>query len=110
MYLGKDIIRTGKEVALKFEYNDGFDSKLFREYKIYKDIAGGPGIPVARWCGVEGPYNMMAIDRFELSLEDLVRQGPLDLQVVIPFAHRMVSTRQQRFIGPALTNLHSYIH
>ncbi|KAF8332130.1 kinase-like domain-containing protein [Amanita rubescens] len=103
VYSGKDI-RTGKEVALKVEYSKGFDSKLCREYKIYKDVIGGPGIPVARWCGVEGPYNVMVIDRFELSLEDLVnRQGPLDLQTALFFAHQMLST---------LEFLHSrnYIH
>ena len=90
---------------MKIKYSEGFDSKLCHEYKIYKDIIGGPGIPIAHWCGVEGPYNVMVINRFELSLEDLVnRQGPLDLQTVLFFTHQMVSTCQQRFVEPALTN------
>ena len=51
MYSGKDI-RTGKEVALKVARRSRCDSDLQHEYQIYKDIAGGPGIPRVFWCGV----------------------------------------------------------
>jgi casein kinase I family protein HRR25 len=90
VYLGKDV-RTGREVALKVERHQGSDSDLFHEFKIYKDINGCPGIPKAYWYGTEGPYNVMVMNRYELSLDEMVSQGPLDLLTVVSFADQMVS-------------------
>ena len=90
MYSEKDI-QTGNEVALKVELQES-ETELHHEYKIYKALAHGPGIPKAYWCGVEGQYNVMVIDRSELSLEDIVRQAPIDRDKVVSFAHQMVST------------------
>jgi serine/threonine protein kinase len=91
VYVGKDL-RTGKEVALKVERHEGSDSNLLREYEVYKDIAGCAGISKAYWYGKEGPYNVMVIDRYEISLDVMVRQGALSLDTVISFASQMVSS------------------
>ena len=61
VYVGRNI-RTGKEVALKVEHCEGSDI-LDHEYQIYKDLAGCPGISRAYWYGVEGPYNVIVMDR-----------------------------------------------
>lgn len=90
VYLGKDIKR-GKEVALKVERDLGFDSDLFHEYQIYKHIHGCPGISKAYWYGTEESYNVMVINRYDLSLDDMVTQGPLDLLTIVSFAGQMVS-------------------
>jgi hypothetical protein len=91
VYLGKDV-KKGKEVALKVERHEGFQSDLFREYNIYKDVAGCTGISRVYWYGQEGPCNVMVIDRYELSLDDMVRQGAVDLHTIVSFAGQMVST------------------
>jgi len=96
VYLGKDIKR-GKEVALKVQRHEGShskdsdDSNLFHEYNIYKEISGCQGIPKPFWYGSEGPYNVMVMKRYNLSLDDMVKQGPLDLLTVVSFAGQMVS-------------------
>ena len=106
VYVGKDI-KTAKEVALKVERHEGFQS-LYHEYQIYKDLVGCPGISRAYWYGIEGPYNVMVIDRYKLSLDSMVRQAALDPQTAASFASQMVSVSAQRFKELALTNLFSY--
>jgi serine/threonine protein kinase len=89
VYLGKDI-KTAKEIALKVEHHEGSQS-LYHEYQIYKDLVGCPGISRAYWYGIEGPYNVMVIDRYKLSLDSMVRQAALDPQTAASFASQMVS-------------------
>lgn len=91
VYCGKDV-KTGKEVALKVERHEGSHSDLFREYNVYKDVGGCVGISRVYWYGQEGPCNVMVIDRYDLSLDDMVRQGGVDLRTVVSFAGQMVST------------------
>ena len=73
---------------MKFEHDEGLYPDLFQEFKIYQDIAGCPGISQFMWCGVEGPYNVLVIDRFQQSLDEF---APLDLPNVAVFAGQMVS-------------------
>jgi serine/threonine protein kinase len=91
VYLGKDI-RTEKEVALKVERYKGFDTDLFHEYKIYKDVTGCPGISKVYWYAIEGSFNVMVIDRFEVSLDKFFREAPLEIGTLVSFADQMVST------------------
>jgi serine/threonine protein kinase len=90
VYVGKDI-KKEKEVALKVERNESSHSKLYHEYKIYKDLAGCPGISRAYWYGIEGPYHVMVMERHELSLDNMVRQAPLDPHTLLSFASQIVS-------------------
>jgi serine/threonine protein kinase len=90
VYIGKDI-KTGKEVALKVVQHEGSKADLYHEYMIYKDLAGCPGISRGYWYGIEGPYHVLVIDRYELSLDDKVRQAVLDPQTAMSFAGQMVS-------------------
>lgn len=78
---------------MKVERYEGFDSYLYQEYKIYKDIAGCVGISKAYWYAIEGSYSVMVIDRFDVSLDELVRRSDmLDMPTVVSFADQMVST------------------
>lgn len=93
VYLGKDIKR-GKEVALKVERHRGShsdESDLFHEYEIYKEINGCQGISKVYWYGSEGPYNVMVMNRYDYSLDDMVRRVPPDLPTIVSFAGQMVS-------------------
>jgi hypothetical protein len=77
---------------LKVERCEDCNSNLSHEYKIYKDIAGCPGVSRAYWYGIEGSYDVMVIDRYRLSLDEMVSDGALDLHTAASFAGQMVST------------------
>jgi len=79
-------------VALKVERYEGFDADLFHEYEIYKDMTGCPGILKVYWYAIEGPFNVMVIDHFEVSLDELAGGAPIDIQTVVSFADQMVSS------------------
>ncbi len=79
-------------MALKVERYEGFDADLFHEYEIYKNMTGCPGISKVYWYTIEGPFNVMVIDRFEVSLDELARGAPIDIQTVVSFADQMVSS------------------
>ena len=97
------------EVAMKFEHDNGFESDVVHEYKVYRDIAGCPGISRFHWCGVEAGYNVMVIDRFQQSLDELVRQAPLGLHTAASFAGQMVSLHPLVSIDCSVSNLISYV-
>ena len=80
---------------MKVEHQEGSHSDLYHEYEIYKDLAGCPGISRAYWYGIEGPYNVMVIDRYRLSLDEMVNQATLDPHTVVSFASQMVSTNPE---------------
>ena len=79
-------------MALKVECYKGFDTNLFHEYEIYKDISGCPGISKVYWYAIEVPFNVMVIDRFEVSLDELVRGALIDICMVVSFADQMGSS------------------
>jgi len=64
-------ISTGEEYAIKLEAVKSKHPQLFYEYKLYKILQGGPGIPQVMWFGIEGDYNVMVMDLLGPSLEDL---------------------------------------
>lgn len=87
VYLGKNI-KTQKEVALKVEQYEGFDANLFHEY----EMTGCPGLSKVYWYAIEGPFSVMVIDHFEVSLDELVRGAPIDSHTLVSFADQMVSS------------------
>jgi len=64
------------------------------EYKffVYK-LNGGTGIPLVHWFGTESGFNVLAIDGFGPSLEDLfVRSGfQFTIKTILPLARQLVS-------------------
>jgi len=69
-------ISTGEEYAIKLEAVKSKHPQLFYEYKLYKILQGGPGIPQVMWFGIEGDYNVMVMDLLGPSLEDLFLLQP----------------------------------
>ena len=55
-------------------------------------MTGCPGILKVYWYAIEGPFNVMVIDCFEVSLDELVRGTPIDSHTVVSFADQMVSS------------------
>jgi len=64
-------ISSGSEYAIKLETRKTRHSLLAHEYKVYRIMTGGAGIPNVYWCGREGEHNVMVMDILGLSLEDL---------------------------------------
>lgn len=73
---------------------------------IYKELAGCPGISRVYWYASEGPYNVLVIDRYRLSLDDMISQATLDPGTIASFASQMVSTFS-KVQGICFDKLHS---
>jgi hypothetical protein len=67
-------------------------------------LQGGTGIPHLKWFGVEGEYNVMAIDLLGPSLEDLFNycNRKFTLKSVLMLAEQLVS------LSVELTNVTIY--
>jgi len=71
IYFGFHIER-GDQYAIKLENKKSRYPQLAYEYKVYRILAGGVGIPNVHWFGTEGDYNVMVMDILGPSLEDLL--------------------------------------
>lgn len=70
IYLGISVV-CGEEVAIKMEALNARHPQLLYEYKLYKLMMGGVGIPRIRYYGQERNYNVLVMDLLGPSLEDL---------------------------------------
>ncbi|KAJ6638026.1 Casein kinase I isoform alpha [Pseudolycoriella hygida] len=70
IYLGISVV-CGEEVAIKMEGLNARHPQLLYEYKLYKLMMGGVGIPRIRYYGQERNYNVLVMDLLGPSLEDL---------------------------------------
>ncbi|KAJ3607838.1 hypothetical protein NHX12_024889 [Muraenolepis orangiensis] len=92
IYLGTDV-SVGEEVAIKLECVKTKHPQLHIESKIYKMMQGGVGIPIIKWCGAEGDYNVMVMELLGPSLEDLFNfcSRKFSLKTVLLLADQMIS-------------------
>ncbi|GAB6020787.1 hypothetical protein CHUAL_003446 [Chamberlinius hualienensis] len=92
IYLGTNI-STGEEVAIKLECIKTKHPQLHIESKFYKMMQGGVGIPVIKWCGSEGDYNVMVMELLGPSLEDLFNfcSRKFSLKTVLLLADQLIS-------------------
>lgn len=92
IYLGTDI-SNGEEVAIKLECVKTKHPQLHIESKIYRMMQGGVGIPVVKWCGAEGDYNVMVMELLGPSLEDLFNfcSRKFSLKTVLLLADQLIS-------------------
>ncbi|CAD7091132.1 unnamed protein product [Hermetia illucens] len=70
IYLGMSV-QCGEEVAIKVENASARHPQLLYEYKLYRLLSGGVGIPRIRYYGHERNYNTLVMDLLGPSLEDL---------------------------------------
>ncbi|CAG2108317.1 unnamed protein product [Medioppia subpectinata] len=92
IYLGTNISTT-EEVAIKLECIKTKHPQLHIESKFYKLMVGGVGIPVIKWCGTEGDYNVMVMELLGPSLEDLFNfcSRKFSLKTVLLLADQLIS-------------------
>mmetsp|Transcript_55836 Transcript_55836/g.92971 ORF Transcript_55836/g.92971 Transcript_55836/m.92971 type:complete len:348 (-) Transcript_55836:109-1152(-) len=92
IYLGTNI-NTAEEVAIKLESVKTRHPQLAYEYKVYRILAGGVGIPNVRWFGREGDFNVMVMDILGPSLEDLFNfcSRKFTLKTVLMLADQMLA-------------------
>jgi len=95
IYEGEHLI-THDLVAIKVENNQNGVRQLKNEDKIYRALAGAPGVPNVYWYGVEGPYNVLVMDLLGKNLEELLRMcgGNFSLKTVLMIADQMLASVQ----------------
>ena len=78
---------------MKLKLVAGKHHTLEHELHVYKKLSGGIGMPSVHWFGIEGCFNVMAIDRLGPSLEDLFVRCHFQFTVrtVLLLAHQLVS-------------------
>ncbi|XP_050916350.1 casein kinase 1-like protein 10 [Lathyrus oleraceus] len=86
-------VQTGEEVAVKLEPVKTKHPQLHYESKLYMLLQGGTEVPHLKWFGVEGDYNVMAIDLLGPSLEDLFNycNRKLTLKTVLMLADQLIN-------------------
>ena len=91
IYLGTNIA-SNEEVAIKLECVRTKHPQLHIESKIYRLMQGGVGIPLIKWCGAEGDYNVLVMDLLGPSLEDLFNfcSRKFSLKTVLLLSDQMV--------------------
>lgn len=91
IYIGVNTT-TGEEFGIKLEPLRTKCPQLFYEYKLYKILQGGVGIPQAYWFGVDGEFNVMVMDLLGPSLEDLFVTSKMrfSLKTVLMIGEQMI--------------------
>ena len=95
VYSGIDVVSKA-EVAFKLKPVNAEKPQLEHEYKVYKSLVGGLGIPSVCWFRTEGKYNVMVLEWLGPSLEDLFNHCncKFGLKTVLILADQMVCTYQ----------------
>ncbi|KAA6392458.1 MAG: putative Casein kinase I [Streblomastix strix] len=65
---------TTEEYAVKMEPLNSKMPQLMYECKLYQHLSGNIGIPLIKYHGVEGSYNVMVMELLGKSLEDLIHR------------------------------------
>jgi len=92
IYLGTNI-HSGNEVAIKLESVKSRHPQLNYEYKVYRLLEGGVGLPKVHWFGREGDYNALVMDILGPSLEDLFNycERKFTLKTVLMLADQLLA-------------------
>lgn len=97
VYRGRALLLR-QEVAIKIEPYDIECPQLEYEYFVYRQLAGGTGVPRVHWLGAECNFNVLAMELLGPPVDLPLRRGEhnLSLQDVLHIAEQVV-----RPISPA---------
>ncbi|KAH3766877.1 Casein kinase I [Pelomyxa schiedti] len=92
IFLGENVM-TGDQYAVKVENTRTLHPQLYYEYKLYKILQGGLGIPQVHWFGVENDLNVMVMDLLGPSLEDLFNfcKNHFTLKTILMLGEQMLN-------------------
>ena len=65
------LLFSSELVAIKMESCRSQHPQLAYEYKLYKILAGGTGVPEVKFFGREGEWNVLVMELLGASLEEL---------------------------------------
>lgn len=90
--MARDIF-SGQDVAVKLEPTQSVYRTLEHEFRVYKKLAGGRGIPFVHSFRIERGYNVMVMDRLGPTLEQLFGHCHFQFSVktVLLLASQLVS-------------------
>jgi serine/threonine protein kinase len=98
VYVGEHI-SSGEEVAIKMESGNSRPAQLFNESKMLRCLAGGVGIPIFKWFGVEADCRILVTEFLGKSLETLFAE-----------CHRKFSLKTVLMIADQLFRRIEFIH
>lgn len=92
IYLGINITNE-KEVAVKLEHKSATHHQLLNEYRLYKLLQDGVGIPKIQYYCPETDYNVLVMDLLGPSLEDLFNycSRSFSVKTVLMLADQIIS-------------------
>jgi serine/threonine protein kinase len=92
IYEGVDVFENAP-VAIKTEQVNAKYPQLRHEYRVYRRMQGGRGIPDVMWYGMEGQRRVMVMEMLGKSLEDLFQQSKrrMTLKTVLMLAEQMMT-------------------
>eukprot|EP00038_Savillea_parva_P028619 m.66141 g.66141 ORF g.66141 m.66141 type:complete len:307 (-) comp8339_c0_seq1:86-1006(-) len=92
IYAAEDLI-TKEVVAMKLESDRAKHPQVIYESKVLQILKGGLGIPRVRWCGLEGDYNVLVMDRLGLDLDAYLTlcNGKFSVKTTLILADIMLS-------------------
>jgi hypothetical protein len=92
IYLAHDIL-SGKDVIIKLKSVKGEHLTIEHEFRVYKKLGCGIGIPHVHWFGTEAGFNAIVIDSLGQSLEELFTRCHFRFSVktVLLLARQLVS-------------------
>merc|ERR1711915_1092614 len=93
IYLSSDVVSTNEEVSVKLEQSKTKHPQLHTECKFYKVMQGGVAVPLVKYYGIQGDYNVMVMELLGPSLEDLFNfcNRKLSLKTVLLLADQLIS-------------------
>lgn len=85
-------VQCGEEVAIKIESANARHPQLFYEYKLYRVLSSGNGVPKIHHYGNEKNFNILVMDLLGPSLEDLFNfcTRHFTIKTVLMLVHQMI--------------------
>ena len=86
-------IKTGQEVAVKLEHVNSKIPMLFLEFRFYKTLGPGKGLPDVHYFGTCGRYNALVMELLGPNLEELFQscQRQFSLKTVLLIAIQLLN-------------------
>merc|ERR1719223_2174248 len=94
-----------EHVAMKLEPKKAHCQHLQKEHRLFRSLAGVPGVPEALWYGEVDDHRVLVMTMLGPSLEETVTlSGPLNVQTVRRVAVRLLDLIEALHVNGVLHN------